>query len=229
MCRFLNRLDAISSFIQSFSMNRDEVEVKKMKIKSALAFIIFASMLVAIAPTIAAPTNGQKVEVTQISDQTPAASQPADCIRDGIHYPYTGTSNLNPGEVSHRQDYGTVFGTTLIIHYKTGDVTITGKSFNNYDRMFRYVNPYPNQLGAMLVAHYDAIWEFQAQTGLTQYGGFEGNINMLITDYTPGTPATYQATFNCVLKGFGSFEGQTIQFSYSGASGQPWEGYLLKP
>ena len=202
-------------------------ERMKKHVMLGLGMLLLLSIL---APVLAAPTNGQKIEVTQITGSP--ITTPTVCTRDGVTYPYTGTVFLTPGEIGQRRDYGMVLGTTLVIHYGTGDVTLVGKSFNNYDRMFRYVEPYPNTLGAMMVDRYDAIWEFQTQTRLTEYGGFEGNINMVIKDYTPApppTPASYQVTFNCLLQGFGAFEGQTIQFKYSGASGQQWEGYLLKP
>jgi hypothetical protein len=214
----------------------------KKLVMLGLGMFLLLSML---APILAAPTDGQKIEVTQINGA--AITTPTVCIRDGITYPYTGTLWVAPGAptttpspgqehvIGQRRDYGMAMGTTLVIQYSTGDVTLEGKSFNNYDRMFRYVEPYPNTLGAMMVVRYDAIWEFQPQIGLTEYGGFEGKLNMVIKDYTPATtgppptPATYQCTFNCVLQGFGAFEGQTIQFKYDGISGQQWKGYLLKP
>ena len=136
-------------------------------------------------------------------------------------YPYTGTANLTPGNVSQRRDYGEVRGTTLIIG---GTTTLVGKSYNNYDRTYQYDRVTGLGIDVMIIWRYDAIWDFP-----TADGGFEGNINMLITDYNPGPPATYHAKFSCLLHGYGAFEGQTLQFTYDGPNGLPWEGYLLKP
>ena len=191
-----------------------------------LGLVMFLMLTIAV-PVMATPTSGQKVEVTQITGSTIAT--PTICIHDGVTYPYTGSNRLTPGEVaSHRRDYGQVMNNQLIIHYSTGDVTLNGLAFANYDRSINFFGNYPVLTGIMMVYHYDAIWEYQPQTGLLQYGGFEGNLDLLITEYNPGPPASYQAKFRFVLQGFGAFEGQTIQFSYSGAIGQPWEGYLLK-
>ncbi len=52
---------------------------------------------------------------------------------------------------------------------------------------------------------------------------------MKYTDFNYGTSLTYQVKFDCLLQGYGSFEGQTLQFSYRGITGQTWEGYLLTP
>ena len=181
-----------------------------------------------ITPVLADPTSGQKIEVTQTTGST--VTTPTVCTRDGVTYPYNGISTLTPEQqVAQRRDYGQILNAQLIIHYGTGDVTLNGLSFNNYDRTINFFGNYPVLTGMMMVYHYDAIWEFQPQTGLSEYGGFEGNINMLITDYNPGPPPSYQVRFSCVLHGFGAFEGQTIQFTYSGPTGQPWEGYLLNP
>jgi hypothetical protein len=207
-----------SSFLGGEKMNR--------KILLVIAVALLAIALLA-TPVLAIPTNGKKVEVSQISGST--ISTATVCSRDGETYPYTGIQRLTPGEAtSHRYDYGTVMNTKLIIHLGSGDVTLNGLSFNNYDRVINFFGNYPVLTGMMMVYHYDAIWEFQPQAGLNAYGGFEGNINMVITDYNPGPPTSYQAKFNCVLHGFGAFEGQTIQFTYNGPNGQPWPGYLLK-
>ena len=187
--------------------------------KKLLILALSLLMLAAIAPVMADPTNGKKVPVVQISGAT--ITQPTVCPPNGLTYPYNGLSRLTgQNHTAQRRDYGQILGATLII----GETTLVGKSFNNYDRMINFFGNYPVLTGMMMVYHYDAIWDFP-----TAGGGFEGNINMVITDYNPGPPATYQAKFTTVLHGYGAFEGQTLQFTYSGPSGQPWEGYLLKP
>ena len=182
-----------------------------MNRKTILIPLLVLLMLFAVSPALAAPTAGQKVPVVQISGLATTG------VWEGISYPYTGTSRLAPNEeVAHRYDYGIVYKTTLIID---GGTPLEGLSFNNYDRMTKF-SAYP--IPETLNYHYDAVWVYGD-------GGFKGNINMLVTEYNAGPPATYHAKFNFELKGFGSFEGSTIQIKYDGPNGQPWTGFLLKP
>jgi hypothetical protein len=182
-----------------------------MNRKKILIPLLVMLMLFAVSPALAAPTAGQKVPVVQISGDATTG------ILDDISYPYTGTQRLAPdNDVSHRYDYGIVYKTTLIID---GGTPLEGLSFNNYDRMINFAE-YP--VPGMILYHYDVVWVYGD-------GGFKGNINMLVTEYNAGPPPTYNVKFNFELKGFGSFEGSTIQFKYDGPNAQPWTGYLLKP
>lgn len=197
--------------------------------------LVIAVALLAIAllatPALAIPTNGQKVPVVQISGAT--ITTPTVCPVDGITYPYSSSSwwaangFKDEGVVAQRRDTGMVMATTLIIDGKT---TLQGLSFNNYDRMWKYAVfdptiPFPpppaqpNQVGSDSITHYDAIWVYGD-------GGFKGTINLQIKDYLG---PDMNVKLNCVLQGFGTFEGQTLQLSVDGATSSTWTGYLLKP
>ncbi len=187
--------------------------------KQLLILALSLLMLAAIAPVMADPTDGQKVPVVQINGA--AITTPTVCPRDGVTYPYTGTSNPNDGNITQRRDYGNVLGTNLIID---GGTPLVGISYNNYDRMWQYDRDTGLLAGSMGIYHYDAIWDYP-----TAGGGFEGNIFLLLTDYSAGPPVTYNAKMHALLQGYGAFEGQTLQFSYEGPNPVVWEGYLLKP
>ncbi len=175
-------------------------------------------LMFAVAPVLADPTEGQKVPVEQYPGSS--VTTPTVCPRDGVTYPYTGTSRLVDDAVQHRYDYGMILKFKFVIHYATGDVTLDGLSFNNYDRLWRF-DVYPTATGSDAIYHYDAIWWFP-----TANGGFEGNINFDIKDYNG--PNVNLKT-NCLLQGYGSFEGQTVQLSLDGPTNTVWTGYLLKP
>jgi hypothetical protein len=212
---------------------------KRMKKPMIFVPLMVLLMLFVISPVMAAPKEN-KVPVVQITGATITA--PTVCQRDGVTYPYVSSEwwaangQKDSGVVAQRRDTGQVMKTTLIID---GTTTLQGLSFNNYDRMWKYAifNPdvpfppvpgYPTQVttGSDSITHYDAIWEFQPQTGLSAYGGFEGNINLQIKDYNR---PSMNVKMNCALHGFGSFEGQIIQLSVDSAVSSIWAGYLSKP
>jgi hypothetical protein len=204
---------------------------EKMKKTIILFGLIFVMLLALVTPAMAVPTKGQKVPVVQTTGAT--ITTPTVCPRDGVTYPYTASSFWaangfkDSGVVAQRRDTGQVMVTTLVIDGKT---TLQGLSFNNYDRMWKYAVfdptlPFPpppaqpNQVGSDSITHYDAIWVYGD-------GGFEGNINLQITDYLG---PSMNVKLNCVLQGFGSFGGQTLQLSVDSAVSNIWTGYLLKP
>jgi hypothetical protein len=194
-----------------------------MNRKMILVPLIVILLLVAVTPAFAAPTNGRKIAAEQYPGSTITA--PTVCPRDGVTYPYTGTYWFNDQGVVQRRDYGQVLAFTFVVHYATGDVTLKGLSFNNYDRLWKFAVYDPSkplaqqvQTGSDAVYHYDAIWWFP-----TVNGGFEGNINLQIKDYA-GPDMNIKT--NCVLQGYGYFEGQTLQLSLNGPVNVVWTGYL---
>ena len=56
--------------------------------------------------------------------------------------------------------------------------------------------------------------------------GFAGNIQFKMYNYYAGVDVHYD--INCVLQGFGDFEGQTLMLSYEGSMPLTWTGYCLK-
>ncbi len=191
----------------------ETVNKKVLVLAFSLLMLVFA-----VAPVIADPTKGQKVPAEQYPGSS--VTTPTVCPRNGVTYPYTGTFRLVDDGVLHTYDSGNVLKTKLVIHYDTGVVTLDGLSFNNYDRLWKFAENLVST-GSDAVYHYDAIWWFP-----TVEGGFEGNINLQITDYN-GPNVNIKT--NCLLQGYGSFEGQTVQLSIDAPMNIVWNGYLLKP
>jgi len=215
-----------------------------MNKKICVIFVVLMAIAMLATPVLAAPTKEQKVPVEMINK--PVITGSITCQRTGIQYPHAASAwwaangFKDEGVVAQRRDAGYVRNFDLVIKYETGAITLQGISFNELDRMWKYatfnpdvpfppVSGYPAQVltGSDSITQFDAVWEFQPQTGLSTYGGFEGNINHVMKDY--GLPTTYEK-LNCVLQGFGAFEGQTLQMSFDSREGTTnWTGYLLKP
>ena len=212
-----------------------------MRVKSVFTFMILFLMLVAIAPTISAAPTEKKIPV--VVENKAVISSAITCQYTGVSYPHASSAwwaangFKDDGVVAQRRDGGYVRNFDLVIKYSSGDVRLSGISFNDFDRMWKYAifNPdvpfppatgYPaqNLVGSDSVTHFDAVWEFN--TGTANYGGFEGNINHIMKNY--GQPGAYEIA-NFVLKGFGAFEGQTIQMTVDSRATIPWTGYLFTP
>ena len=212
-----------------------------MRVKSVFTFMILFLMLIAIVPTLSAAPTEKKIPV--VVDNKAVITGAITCQYTGITYPHAASAwwaangFKDEGVVAQRRDAGYVRNFDLIIKYISGDVRLSGISFNELDRMWKYAifNPdvpfppatgYPaqNLVGSDSVTHFDAVWEFN--TGTANYGGFEGNINHIMKNY--GQPGAYEIA-NFVLKGFGAFEGQTIQMTVDSRATIPWTGYLFTP
>jgi hypothetical protein len=212
---------------------------EKMRVKSVFTFMMLILMLVAIIPTISAAPTVKKIPV--VVENKSVISSAITCQYTGISYPHDASAwwaangFKDEGVVAQRRNDDYVRNFDLIIKYSTGDVKISGISFNELSRMWKYAIfnpdvPFPpatgaqNLVGSDSVTHFDAVWEFNREKA--NYGGFEGNINHIMKNY--GQPGAYEIA-NFVLKGFGAFEGQTIQMTVDTRATIPWTGYLFTP
>lgn len=210
-----------------------------MKVKSVIVFMILILMLVAIAPIITAAPIEKKIPV--VVENKAEIKTAITCQYTGISYPHAASDwwaangFKDEGVVGQARDRGYVRNFDLTIKYSSGDVILSGISFNELDRMWKYAifNPdvpfppasgYPaqNLVGSDSVTHFDAVWEFNI--GTPDYGGFEGNINHIMKNY--GQSDSYEIA-NFVLQGFGAFEGQKIQMTVDSRATIPWTGYLF--
>lgn len=194
-------------------------------------------MLVAIAPIISAAPVEKKIPV--VVENNAEIKTAITCQYTGISYPHAASDwwaangFKDEGVVAQARDRGYVRNFDLIVKYSSGEVRLSGITFNELDRMWKYASfdptlpfpPPPAQpilTGSDSVTHFDAVWEFNRDTA--DYGGFEGNINHILKN--SGQSDGYEIA-NFVLQGFGTFEGQKIQMTVDSRATIPWTGYLF--
>jgi len=171
---------------------------------AAVVFLALSLLLLlAAAPVMAEPTNGQKVPAIMTFPVPPKITM------------------LDPGEVwktngnvSHRRD--TIINYTFLFIID-GAPPITG-----YAITVRDGNGIIPKTGMFSYHEYYEFW-FP-----TVGGGFEGRGLSHYFDFV--SMSSYDLEIHVILHGTGSFEGQTLNmWRTGGPTGPGWTGYLLKP
>jgi hypothetical protein len=217
-------------------MNTTKGGGEEMKIKTTFIFIMLLSMLITITPTIAAPTDGQKVEASIISHSTSYSAltqltgspnpYPAPITTERYFEPghvlITGTPNPWPTDYQTMQAYSSAY--ILIDDLAIGSEHFTGVSCNTMHGNY-------NHKTQTMLLHYDATWYIGALGDLSS--GFAGNVDVKIFDYIPGGSYYSEQAVHCLLIGFGDFAGQTLSLFYDGPPPSTtytpiWTGYCLK-
>ena len=176
-----------------------------MKRKMILAPMIVLLTLFAlpVLQALAAPTNGQKVPVT---------------IKFNAYGNIPGERWDTNGGIIQRRDFTMFYHVSIIID---GAPPLLGECVAMRDSMFN-----TKEMSNICREYY--VVSFPS---LPPEDTFEGNGLLLITDYNPGPPVTFNIMTHGLFHGTGAFEGQTINAGYSGPfpGGPGWTGYLLKP
>ncbi len=165
-----------------------------------VALMALAMLETFAAPTMAAPTNGQKVPVTMKW----ANVGPTTTI----------THDVN-GNVSHR-----IMTQNWKVNLTIGDAVtpIQGTAFGERQTLYIYGRKL-NGVDQVAIDHY--VITFPG-------GGFEGNCHILITDWDSAS-RTYNVHLHALFHGTGVYEGQTLNAWQIGpGTNFLWEGYLSK-
>ena len=191
-----------------------------MKKKMILIPILVLLMLFAVAPAMATPTNGQKVTASIASVRASyfGAPYPAPITSERYYEPgHILNPTTPPAGYETFQSHASSYQSITMLRIGDND-PVTGFSCNEQQAEY-------NAKTHSIQIQYIAIWFIGSKGDLSS--GFAGNIETKAFNYV--SPTYDRITIHCVMKGFGSYEGQTIMLSYDGAnSAEPWTGYCLK-
>jgi hypothetical protein len=184
-----------------------------LKIKTNKKLLGIAAVILAVAilstPVLAAP-GGQKVDASILTIGKEAVKY------TGAHY--TAGPNYVKGDVMQYT------GTQVYFNV----LTIDGVSYYIYS--CNTLNAQLNPKAGIIVTHADATWYVTPQASQKQVtaDGFTANVMYTVYDYT--NPATMTMKVHATGHGFGIFEGQTIELSYTGAvaASNLWSGICIK-
>jgi len=172
-----------------------------MNKKVLLMAIALLAVAMFVAPVMAEPTKGLKVDATL---------KPGPMVFEGVPEKQWITEGGIEQIRGMQVDY---FPITLTIG---SDVYTKGYSTNIQDVVY---NP---ETGVSNIRS-DTVWTFAG------IGGFAGNLEMKLW-FVEGIPWPYYS-IHTLMHGFGAFEGQTLMLSYEGPITFPrevWTGYCLK-
>ena len=169
--------------------------------KKIISFSIFVIMLMLVA-MLAATSAASACSINPRCNIVPASQKTGTVISKA------------PGEVTTLKN-GIVLDNG-IIYDTTGKLTIGSITSNIYSA--NTIDAVYNPKTEVLNDRFDAVWYVGTGTTVSS-DGFKGDIYVQYTAVTSFPPTVYnlavsQLTVHCMLRGFGSFAGQTLMLSY---------------
>jgi hypothetical protein len=185
--------------------------------KKIISFSILVIMLMLVA-MLAATSAASACSINQRCNIVPASQKTGAVISKA------------PGEVTTLKN-GIVLDNG-IIYDATGKLTIGSTTYNIYSA--NTIDAVYNPKTEVLNDRFDAVWYVGTGTTVSS-DGFKGDIYVQYTAVTSFPPtvtnlAVSQLTVHCVLRGFGSFAGQTLVLSYdqpTSVTTASWTGFVV--